>query len=62
MYYDVKYKGPSGSIGTHYAVEEESVEKVSERSKIMLCFGTPFKPEDFTVLSVVTSTNIPIIK
>lgn len=60
MFYDVEYRGPNGSLGTHYAVEANSIIEVAKRSLVMLCYGTPFTPEDFTVLSANPSSNIPI--
>ena len=58
MFYDVTYKSPKGNIGTHYKVEASSVEEVSKISPIMLCYGTPFKPEEFTVLAVVPHQEV----
>ena len=60
MYFDVKYKSPAGNIGTHVAVEAESIEDATEISPVMLAYGTPWQPEDFTVLHVEESQNKPI--
>lgn len=62
MYFDVKYKSPVGNIGTHVAVEADTMEEAEKLSPIMLSYGTPWKPEEFTVLEVIESQNKPIQK
>lgn len=60
MYYDIKYKSPAGNVGTHIAVEADTEEDAVKLSPIMLSYGTPWKPEEFTVLEVEESKNKPI--
>ena len=62
MYYDVSYKGPSGCVGTHCAVEAVSSEEAGRISSIILSQCTTFTPADFPTLSVIPSKNIPILE
>jgi hypothetical protein len=52
-YYDVTYESPSKIIGIHHAVDAESVIEAASKSPEMLSYGTPWKPEEWTVLAVV---------
>lgn len=61
-YYDVIYKSPAGYQGIHNAVEAENEFDAAKISPIMLCYGTPWSPEEFTVLRVQPSLNKPIIE
>jgi hypothetical protein len=58
-YFDVTYKSPSGIIGTHNAVEAQNEFEASRISPVMLSYGTPWQPEEFTVITVVTSKSPP---
>lgn len=60
MYFDVKYKSPSGNFGTHIAVEADTSEKAKKLSPVMLSYGTPWSPEEFIILEVIESQNKPI--
>lgn len=59
-YYDITYKSPAGSIGIHYAVEAVSEDVAASKSSEMLCYGTAWKPQHFTVIRVVLSENKPL--
>ena len=59
-YYDIKYKSAVGNIGMHIAVAAASPEAAAIISPIELTYGTPWKPEDFTVLEIKESKNKPI--
>jgi hypothetical protein len=58
-YFDIAYKSPAGITGTHIAVEASNEFEASRVSPVMLSYGTPWEPEEFTVLSVRTSENPP---
>jgi|AJXC01.1.fsa_nt_gi hypothetical protein len=58
-YFDVTYKSPSGTIGTHNAVEALNKFEASCISPVMLSYGTPWTPEEFTVLNTEISKNPP---
>jgi len=59
-YFDVKYKSPAGIIGTHVAVDAMSEEEAKQKSPLWLSFNTPWKPEEFEVLSVEISKTPPM--
>lgn len=50
--FDVDFVGPSGHGGTHYAVMADDEAGAAARSPVMLCYGTPFTPDDFKVTAV----------
>jgi len=60
-YYDVEFISPVGNYGKHTAVDAESVLEAVQKSPLMLSYGTPWKPEEWTVISVVPSPkeNLP---
>jgi hypothetical protein len=60
QYFDITYKSPSGTIGTHIAVEALNEFEASRISPVMLSYGTPWSPEEFTVLNTEISKNPPI--
>ena len=59
QYFDVTYKSPKGTIGTHNAVKALNEFEASRISPVMLSYGTPWKPEEFTVMGVEVSKNPP---
>ena len=58
-YFDVTYKSPVGNTGTHNAVEALNEFEASRISPVMLSYGTPWKPEEFTVINAEASKNPP---
>jgi len=61
-YYDVEYISPVGISGLHTAVTAESVVEAAQKSPVMLSYGTPWRPEEWTVISVVPTPkeNLPM--
>jgi hypothetical protein len=61
-YYDVDYISPAGNSGIHTAVEAESVIEAATKSPIMLSYGTPWRPEQWTVIAVIPTPkhNMPM--
>lgn len=61
-HYDVEYISPSGIQGTHTAVDAESVIHAAQLSPVMLSYGTPWKPEEWEVISVIPTPkkNLPM--
>ena len=62
MHYDVEYISPSGFPGKHIAVIAKNAVEAGQKSMADLSFGSPWKPEDFTIVSVVPSPkeNLPM--
>jgi hypothetical protein len=58
-YFDVIYKSPSGIVGQHTAVEAYDAKEAAYKSPVYLTYSSLFKPEDYTVLSVNPSENVP---
>lgn len=58
-YYDLTYRSPMGVVGTHYALLAEDPESAAKESARQLAYGTPWTPEEFTILEVKESTHIP---
>ena len=58
-YYDVCYKTPMGRYGMHYAVGADSVEHAAKVSLFELSVNTPWKSEEFTVISINPSESAP---
>jgi hypothetical protein len=61
-YYDVKYISPAGNEGLHTAFLAKSEVEAKQQSPIWLSYGTPWKPEEWTVISVVATPkeNLPL--
>ena len=59
-YFDVVYISPVGIQGTHYAVEADNEFDAAAKTPVMLCYGTCYTPDQFTVISVCKSENTPI--
>ena len=60
-YFDVDYISPVGIRGTHYAVEAANEFDAAAKTPVMLCYGTCYTPDQFTVTSVRESTNAPML-
>jgi hypothetical protein len=58
-YFDVTYRTPSGELGEHRAVKAETKWDAAKLSACMLCYGTNYTPEQFTVLKVRSSLHKP---
>lgn len=59
-YWDITYITPVGIQGTHFAVEAETLEEAMKKCPVMLSYGTPWSPEEFTAVSGCVSTNVPV--
>jgi len=62
-YYDVTYRTPAGNMGTHVAMQANSVADAVTRTPIMLSFSTQWHPSEFTVLSIIPTPveNRPVL-
>jgi hypothetical protein len=58
-YYDVTYISPTGVRGTHTAYRALNEDHARTSSPEMLALNTQFNPEDFTVIDVKPSENLP---
>lgn len=58
-HWDVTYQSPAGFTGIHYAVQAENEFDAAKTSPIILCYGTPWTPEEFKVLTVCSSKHLP---
>ena len=59
QHWDVTYQSPVGITGIHYAVQAETAQEAAKTSPVMLSYGTPWTPEQFVVLTVRFSNNVP---
>lgn len=59
-YFDVVYKTPPGHVGTHYAVKAQDLRHALEVSLIALSIGSPWAPEEFTLISAGPSVSPPL--
>ena len=52
-HYNVEYISPVGNSGQHIAFPANTVIEAAQQSPVWLSYGTPWKPEEWTVISVV---------
>lgn len=58
-YWDIRYKGPSGVIGTLYAFQAYDKDTAVHDAPHAITACSQFSPDDVKVLSVVESNNLP---
>lgn len=59
FYFDVKYISPIGNPGVHCALKAENKYEAARVSPVLLSYGTPWTPDQFSIVSVNLAAELP---